>query len=86
MENHISAFLDNFLYGDSERFAVLLLAPAILQGSAKINVLLHFPQQKAISLFETIEMRIWMMRRMNSQKEVFDIKIGDEDILQIILE
>ena len=49
----VSAFLANF--ENFENFAVLLLPTAVLQGSAKINVLLHFLQQKNISLFETIE-------------------------------
>ena len=87
----VSAFLVNF--ENFENFAVLLLPTAVLQGSAKINVLLHFLQQKNISLFETIEtrrMKIWKKKKKKGKRKfnidmMFSLVLNVQYILQIWL-
>ena len=81
----VSAFLANF--DNFENFAVLLLPTAVLQGSAKIKVLLHFLQQKNISLFETIETRRMKERKKGKRKfhldMMFSLVLNVQYILQI---
>ena len=82
----VSAFLANF-----EKFAVLLLPTAVLQGSAKIKVLLHFLQQKNISQFETIgtrRMKIWKKEEKKGKRKfyldmMFSLVLNVQYILQI---